>query len=345
MNKNIFTCLIVIAIFLASCRKDATFTPVIPELKPPVKPVSTQSSFKVIGYLPSWSGEVAAVQFSKLTHINYSFLIPVSDGSYSPIDNSAKLSAMVTAAHAASVKAIIAVGGGGGGTAFSSIVVDQQVRTTFVNNMLNFLNQYNLDGIDIDWEYPNTGTEANNFFLLLQQLSTALHSKGKILSIAVIGNYGDSIIKDIFSLVDYLEIMAYDDNNFQHSTYQLGVDCTKYWVGRGVPSSKAILGVPFYGHDSSKSESDVNNVVNYNMILQNGGDPKLDVFGTIGYNGISTIKNKTSYIMANGGGIAIWELSGDATGVNSLLSAIDQVRMAGIKSAFDKSDFQLIRQQ
>jgi len=100
-----------------------------------------------------------------------------------------------------------------------------------------------------------------------------------------------------------------------------------YWLGRGCPASKAVLGVPFYGHDSSLSPN--NSTVQYNTVITNGGSPALDVFNTIGYNGILTMKSKTSYAMSVGGGIGIWELSGDATGTSSLLSAINQVVTAG----------------
>ncbi|WP_432329016.1 hypothetical protein ACRQ5D_11715 [Mucilaginibacter sp. P25] len=49
------------------------------------KPVTVNNavpitSFKVIGYLPSWQGDVNTVQYSKLTHINYAFLTPNNTG-------------------------------------------------------------------------------------------------------------------------------------------------------------------------------------------------------------------------------------------------------------------------
>jgi len=149
------------------------------------------------------------------------------------------------------------------------------------------------------------------------------------LTAAVIGDGGDYIVDGIFSITDYLVIMAYDDNNFQHSTFEVGTRCMNYWLNRGLPVAKAILGVPFYGHDSSKDPNSADAYVNYNTILSGGANAQLDVNGSIGYNGIITMKSKTSYAMATGGGLAIWELSGDVTGTNSLLSAINQVVVAG----------------
>ena len=309
---------------LVSCRKNLTGSSM-----EKTEPRAVTGSFKVVGYLPSWSGAVSQVQFGDLTHIIYAFLIPTSSGGYEAVDNPVKLDSMVTYAHANGVKAMISVGGGGGGGGFAGIVASSSNITAFVNNMMSFVNQYNLDGIDIDWEYPSTGTQANNFLTMMQQLGTALHNSGKQLSIAVIGLDGDYVVSGMFSVVDFLTIMAYDDNNFQHSTYELATQCMAYWLGRGVPASEAVLGVPFYGHDSTQSESSDADEVEYNTIIAEGGNPQLDVFGSIGYNGLLTMRSKTSYAIANGGGIGIWELSGDATGSSSLLSAIHQVVVAG----------------
>lgn len=93
-------------LILSSCHKEAN-----PGSTAPATPRAV-TNFKVVGYLPTWAGNVSQVQFSRLTHINYAFLIPTSSGGYQPIENPSKLSSMVTAAHAAGVKALISVGGG-----------------------------------------------------------------------------------------------------------------------------------------------------------------------------------------------------------------------------------------
>lgn len=36
--------------------------------------------FKSVGYMPSWAGNVSTIQYSKLTHINYSFVLPNANG-------------------------------------------------------------------------------------------------------------------------------------------------------------------------------------------------------------------------------------------------------------------------
>jgi hypothetical protein len=287
--------------------------------------LSSQSfaqDFKVVGYLPTWGGSVSNVQFDKLTHINYAFLIPTNTGGYNPIEDPGKLQALVTAAHAKGVKVIISVGGGGGDVGFRTTAVNATYRTNFVNSMTSFCNQYNLDGVDLDWEYPNAGAQAQGFVTLMQQLATSFHAQGKIVTAAVIGDFGDdSFLSTLFPIVDYLAIMAYDDNDFQHSTYALAVQCLDYWLGRGLPKGKAILGVPFYAHPD---------YVAYNTLLGWGADPYADVYqNKYGYNGITTIKSKTNLAYDRAGGIMMWELSNDeGTGANSLVSAIHEVVVA-----------------
>src|SRR5689334_3930318 len=52
--------------------------------------VSNAFAFRVIGYFPSWQGSVSGIQFSKVTHVNYAFLLPNSNGSLQAIDNASK---------------------------------------------------------------------------------------------------------------------------------------------------------------------------------------------------------------------------------------------------------------
>lgn len=276
------------------------------------------AQFRVVGYMPSWAGSVNSIQYSKLTHINYAFLLPTSTGGLQAIENPSKLQSLVTLAHNNGKKVLIAVGGWNNGDdgAFESLAGNTGWRNAFVNNLINFVNQYNLDGIDIDWEYPDNGTSANNYAALMQQLSTEMHNRGKLLTAAVVAINGSSILNSVFGYVDFLNLMAYDANNFDHSTYSYATQSINYWKGRGLPASKVVLGVPFYGRPSWES---------FAALVARGANPNADVFSGVGYNGITTIKSKTNLAFDQGNGIMIWELSNDATGGNSLLSAINEV--------------------
>src|ERR1044072_3926120 len=69
------------------------------------------SAQRVVGYMPSWAGDANAIQYNKLSHINYAFALPMSDGSLKAIDNPSKLQTIVSKAHTQGTKVLIAVGG------------------------------------------------------------------------------------------------------------------------------------------------------------------------------------------------------------------------------------------
>jgi len=283
----------------------------------------SHAQFKVIGYMPSWQGDVNTVQYSKLTHINYAFLLPTATGGLQSIDNPSKLQSLVSLAHANGVKVMISVGGWNNGddSGFETLAGNSTYRSAFVTNIMNFVNQYNLDGADIDWEYPDAGTSANNYVSLMTALATSLHAQGKLLTAAVVGTGGDGVLSSVFSQVDFLNLMAYDYNNYDHSTYTYASQSISYWKGKGLPAAKTVLGVPFYGRPSWES---------YAALIARGASPYADTYNGVGYNGITTIKSKTDLAYDQGGGIMIWELSMDATGTYSLLSAIhDEVVVKG----------------
>src|SRR5690554_1949326 len=191
-------------------------------------------------------------------------------------------------------------------------------RDTFINNLLTVVEDYNLDGVDLDWEYPDPGTEATNFSLLMCQLADSLHADGKLLTAAVISrgdgsatHRAEGILDSVFPCIDFLNIMAYDAGS-PHSTYAEANSAIQYWLGRGLPASKTILGVPFYGRDPYTS---------YRSLVEDNPlqAPYRDQIGTVKYNGVNTMKNKTELAMADAGGIMIWEISQDTDDNTSLL--------------------------
>ncbi|GAB3934623.1 hypothetical protein GCM10027614_07970 [Micromonospora vulcania] len=192
------------------------------------------NNFKSVGYMPSWAGNINTIQYGKLTHINYAFILPNGDGSLQGVDGG-RLSSLVSQGHANNVKVSIAVGGwnDGNDSAFEALAGNAGSRTNFVNNLVNFVNQYNLDGVDMDWEYPDPGTSANNYTALMTQLSSALHSRGKLLTAAVVSEGGtmQGVQTAVFAQVDWLNIMAYDGGN-PHSNYDWSINSVNLWKAR-----------------------------------------------------------------------------------------------------------------
>ena len=290
-----------------------------PNLASPVQ----AADFKIVGYLPSWQGTVAELPLDKLTHVNYAFAVPndSGDGTLRPLENPGKLSQLVAAAHARGVKVLLAVGGWNDGNdgGFERLAANSSTRTTFVNTLNGMVDSYGLDGVDIDWEYPDTGAAAGNYTALMTTLSSAMHSRGKLLTAAVVaeGWNGDGVQPAVFDAVDFLNIMSYDGGS-PHASYAYSVSNVNYWQGRGLPASKTVLGLPFYGSPGWFS---------YRQAVaadpSNANRDCATVQGTYGcYNGIPTALQKTDLMLQRGAGIMYWETSMDTTDGTSLVSAI-----------------------
>ncbi|GAB2587599.1 hypothetical protein Aab01nite_49920 [Paractinoplanes abujensis] len=283
------------------------------------------NGFKSVGYMPSWAGSVTSIQYSKLTHINYSFALPNANGTLQAIENTSKLQQLVTLGHQNNVKVSLAIGGwnDGNDSAFESLAANSGTRTTFVTNVMNTVRQYGLDGIDIDWEYPDPGQSGNNYTALMQQLSTALHNEGKLLTAAVVseGGTANGVQPAVFGYVDWLNIMAYDGGS-PHANYDWSIASANFWKNRGLPKAKTVLGVPFYSRPGYLTYAQLvaQDPANANRDCTPSGEC---------YNGLPTIRRKTQWALANAGGIMNWELSQDATGANSLVSAIYETVMNG----------------
>jgi chitinase len=288
---------------------------------PPVG-IAAAPNFKVVGYMPSWAGTPSDIQYNRMSHINYAFIRPTTTGGLTAVDQPAKLQSIVSQAHANGALVGIAVGGWSdlNNVDFQTMAANSGYRAAFINNLVNLINQYQLDGVDIDWEYPREGNDPANFATLMNELSSAMHSRGKYLTAAVSaqGYYADGVQASVFSAVDFLNLMVYDgDAGAGHSPYSLAVSSLDYWLGRGLPASKAVLGLPFYARPSWKP---------FRQLVAEGANPNSDIFNGDYYNGIATIKAKTNLAFDRGiAGVMMWELSQDAVGANSLITAIQQV--------------------
>ncbi|GAA3561165.1 glycoside hydrolase family 18 protein [Snuella lapsa] len=113
--------------------------------------------------------------------------------------------------------------GGWGTKGFSNMAYTYENRQRFIKSIINFNKEYQLDGIDIDWEYPTipaANTKARledkqNFSLLIKELREALNTlnRKQTLTFASAGwkNYYKNIeLQEVMQYVDYIHIMTYD---------------------------------------------------------------------------------------------------------------------------------------
>ena len=265
-------------------------------------------AFKVVGYWPSWVGSSANVQVSKLNYINYAFALENADGSITLSPPTKPLADLAKQGHAAGARVLLSIGGWNGGDAspFSTLSANPTARATFVTAVETLLDQFQLDGIDIDWEFPRADVTAS-YTALMQDLSATLKPKDKLVTIAAApSSYGsEGITADALQYIDLVNIMAYDGGSGAgHSPFALAQSSLQFWLSKGLPASKAILGVPFYSQPSHTAYSA--------LVGMNPSAANLDQMNDQFYNGIPTIQAKTSLAMTTGGGIMAWDLSQDS---------------------------------
>ncbi len=281
----------------------------------------TKTSFKVVAFLPSWSISEDVIPFNSLTHLQYASIRPTSNGGVTMIENPQRLEEVVSKAHANDVKVGIAVGGWSNlkNEDFQEMASEPRYRQNFISNVLLLLEKYHLDGVDVNWQYPSTDVDQTNYTELLNELSRALHLKAKYLSatVAASGEEADKIQNQVFSVVDFFNLQAYDAAAGQdYSSYAIALSGINYWVNRGLPSSKIVLGIPFHAQPTWKS---------YKTLVSEGANANTDAHKGNFYNGLYTVKQKTQLALdRNMGGIMISDITQDATGKNSLMQAIHQ---------------------
>lgn len=303
--------------------------------------------YYVVGYLPSYRSvtSIPDVKFRMTNVVVYAFYAVNTAGTLSaPSSPASTLVAVRDKARANNAKVLLGIndGSGDGKTNFKNMAATAAGRNNFIKDVMNVVRANNLDGVDMDWEFPSTsdGTDAT-FTLLMKELSDSLHRDGRYYLSAAItagkyaGGIRDAIRGEIFPYVDFFNIMAYDDFSTtvpyrHHSDYTLATVCLNYWLTtRGMPASKAVLGIPAYGRPSGITQS--NTILTYNGILGQGGNPQYDsavvtASGypspyTIYYNGQYTTKRKAKLAKDIANGVMFWEKGQDAHDVNSLMKA------------------------
>jgi chitinase len=179
-----------------------------------------------------------------------------------------------------SLTVLVSVGGWLWSTNFSDMALTAQSRAKFIDSVMEFLTRYDLDGLDIDWEYPGLAgaghpfrnEDEQNFTLLLKELrarftkETEKTRKPLYLTFAAGASAEDVSKTDLGKAQQYADtvnVMAYD-------YYEQGSDAitghhaplfvnpadpkkasaalsVAMFEKAGVPAGKIVLGMPFYG--------------------------------------------------------------------------------------------------
>jgi spore germination protein YaaH len=293
----------------------------------------------VVGYAPFGWQIPTTLNYSEVTHINMAFMRVYTNGD---LDDSAinytELANLVTNGHLANVKVSISCGGGGS-INFGEMASSSTTRANFVSQITQFCLDYNLDGVDMDWEEPYgfTAQDRTNYSSLLQELHASLSLLGLQLTMA--GNsWSHEINPTAFQYLDWVNVMTYDMGFPDHSTFQDMLNGIAYWENYGMPREKIVVGVPFYGYRDTWASART-----YAWIYDTYQPaPDVDLVDGYGFNGIDMITQKTNYAFTNGyGGMMIWQLGQDKLNhPASLLNALaSTARLYGPPMPMDMISF------
>ncbi len=285
----------------------------------------------VIGYVQNWKPS-PRIDYARLTHLNVAFENPLDDSgtlSFSAVD-----ATLVREGHRRGVKVLVSLGGAGSGETpalrdrFSRLLALDR-REEFVRKLTAYVDAHGFDGLDVDLEGPAIDA---NYGAFVRVLATAMKARHKLLTTALSsGNGGDRVPPETLRAFDLVNVMAYDatgpwapDRPGPHASLGFARDSVAFFLGRGVPASRIVLGVPFYGHGfGTAGKSD--DWTYAKIVATYPGAENADVAGqTVYYNGPATIRAKARLVREKGlAGAMIWSVDQDAPGEKSLLKALD----------------------
>lgn len=239
----------------------------------------------IIGYVGGYNGnivETSLIDARKLSHINYAF-VDVKDNlawlhnEKTDTINFRKLNELKKINP--DLKILISIGGWTWSKHFSDAVLTDASTQNFTQSAVDIVTKYNLDGVDIDWEYPGMIGDSNvyrlqdraNYTNLFKSLREKLDAASKqtnkqYLVTTAIGGSREFLqhtqMEEAQKYLDYINLMSYDfdgtyDNMSSHHSnlfspasmpYIYSADvCIQNLKAIGVHLSKVVMGIGFYG--------------------------------------------------------------------------------------------------
>ncbi len=238
----------------------------------------------IIGYVGGYRGVLRAdsIDVSRLSHINYAFVDIKDNRAWlhnGKLDDINLKKLVELKAKNPDIKILISIGGWTWSKHFSDAVLTDTSTKNFATSGVAIVSKYNLDGIDIDWEFPGMVGDSNSYrpedkqhyTRLFKDLRQGLDSLKKITRkqyfvTTAVGASQQFIehteMDKAQQYLDFVNIMSYDftdgtDTMAIHHTnlYASTNDSTKHsadiavrlFMAAGVPANKLVIGIAFYG--------------------------------------------------------------------------------------------------
>lgn len=262
----------------------------------------------IIGYVGGFRGLIAtdSIDVWRLSHINYAF-VDIKDNrawlhnEATDTINLKKLSGLKKINP--ELKILISIGGWSWSKNFSDATLTDTSTRNFALSAVDIVSKFNLDGIDIDWEYPGLPGDNNthrpedkqHYTLLFKELRRGLDSLSVITNMrylvttAVGGSQAfidHTEMDKVQQYNDYINIMSYDytggwDSVSGHHTnlYSSSGDTNQSsahrsiqkFIKAGVPPEKIVIGLAFYGKGWQMESADNNGLYRKALKSARGG--------------------------------------------------------------------------
>jgi len=239
--------------------------------------------YRLVAYVAGWE-KATSIDAQKLAAINFAFA-HVADGAI-VLDQAGatQFIAQLRALKSRNPKLKILVSvGGWGADGFSDAALSPASRAKFADSAADMVARQEIDGIDLDWEYPglpgpgivHRDDDKRNFTLLLHTLRERLDALGAKRNRRMGDHYlitaaladsefvGHIELDRIHQYLDWIDLMTYDFHNSltpatgHHSALAVSATSQEHersveravaqFLAAGVPAPKLIVGVPFYG--------------------------------------------------------------------------------------------------
>lgn len=236
----------------------------------------------VVAYCPYYAGNRLPDPFI-VTHINYAFAeVYVQNGTYQRFElqddgNTSILRQLIAFKHdnpdlkiCLSFSHTVTNSDNYQDGGFSAIAASDDNRRRFAQDCLAFCQQWGIDGIDLDWEFPglswsgaacNPAIDTQNHVLLMKQLRETLGTRYLLTFAGYVmdkqptaGGYKYIDIAAVEPYVNFVNLMTYDMDAAPHFHSAISHPAS-YWDCQrainayqqaGFPMNKIVLGIPFY---------------------------------------------------------------------------------------------------
>jgi len=247
----------------------------------------------VIGYVGGYRGIVRtdSIDAARLGVINYAF-VDIKDNRawlHNGRTDDVNLKNLVgLKAKNPALKIVISIGGWTWSKHFSDAVLTDTSTQNFTESAISMVAKYKLDGIDIDWEYPNMIGDSNvyrpedkqHYTTLFKYLRKGLDSLSKITKqpylVTLAAGASPQFIENtemdkVQEYADYINLMTYDFTDvpdttiIHHTNLFLPKDAPKQrsadlavqqFMAADVPANKLVMGIAFYGHAAEMRSND-----------------------------------------------------------------------------------------